>query len=68
MKPKPKAKQFVAAFPYKATNEDEISFKIGDIITFIEEIEDGWAKGELESGSSGLYPTNFVKVILLLTF
>ena len=63
MKPKPKVKHFKATFPYKASNEDELSFAAGDIITFIEEIEDGWAKGELESGQSGLYPTNFVKVI-----
>ena len=64
MKPKPKTKQFVASFKYVASNEDELSFEIGDIVTFIEDIEEGWAKGEIENGDSGLYPTNFVKVII----
>jgi len=63
LKPKPKTKQFVAAFKYVASNEDELSFEVGDIITFIEDIEEGWAKGEIENGDSGLYPTNFVKAV-----
>jgi hypothetical protein len=64
LKPKPKTKQFVASFKYVASNEDELSFEIGDMITFTEDIEEGWAKGETENGDSGLYPTNFVKVII----
>lgn len=32
---------------------------------FVSEVEDGWARGELEDGSIGLYPTNFVLVNLV---
>ncbi|CBY30464.1 unnamed protein product [Oikopleura dioica] len=63
LKPKPKTKHFEAAFKYVASNEDELSFEVGDIITFIEDIEEGWAKGEIDNGDSGLYPTNFVKAV-----
>ena len=55
---------FKATFAYRASNEDELSFEEGQIVYFIEEVEDGWAKGELEDGTTGLYPTNFVEVSL----
>ena len=65
-KPKPeslkKDKLFKAAFAYRASNGDELSFEEGAQITFLKDVEDGWAKGELTNGTIGLYPTNFVVV------
>jgi len=54
---------YQAQFPYRASNTDELSFEEGQRIIFKEDVEDGWAKGELEStGDIGLYPTNFVQI------
>ena len=49
-------------FAYRAGNGDELTFEEGQKIFFLQDVEDGWAKGELEDGSTGLYPTNFVQV------
>jgi hypothetical protein len=66
-KPKPeslkKDKLFKAVFAYRASNGDELSFEEGAQITFLKEVEDGWAKGELSNGTIGLYPTNFVVAV-----
>ena len=54
---------YQAQFPYRASNTDELSFEEGQRIIFKEDVEDGWAKGELEStGDIGLNPTNFVQI------
>ena len=53
----------MAIFAYEAANADEISFKEGQMIEFINELEEGWATGKLiETGKVGHYPTNFVEV------
>ncbi|KAJ8937353.1 hypothetical protein NQ314_011898 [Rhamnusium bicolor] len=51
-------------FPYKAQNEDELSFKEGDIITLLsrDSQDPGWWKGEL-NGKIGVFPDNFVTLI-----
>ena len=65
IKPKKEVKIFVAAYTYDAANKDELSFKEGQKIEFIEDLEDGWATGKLlDNGIIGLYPTNFVEVCL----
>jgi len=62
IKPKKEVKIFVAAYTYDAANKDELSFKEGQKIEFIEDLEDGWATGKLlDNGIIGLYPTNFVE-------
>ncbi|XP_023022284.1 CIN85 and CD2AP related [Leptinotarsa decemlineata] len=50
-----------AKFPYKAQNEDELSFKEGDIIVLInkDSQDPGWWQGEL-NGKIGVFPDNFV--------
>merc|ERR1719259_445252 len=64
IKPKKEVKIFVAAYTYDAANKDELSFKEGQKIEFIEDLEDGWATGKLlDNGIIGLYPTNFVEII-----
>lgn len=62
IKPKKEVKIFVAVYTYDAANKDELSFKEGQKIEFIEDLEDGWATGKLlDNGIIGLYPTNFVE-------
>lgn len=53
-----------ATYPYKAQNEDELSFKEGDIITIVnkESPDPGWWQGEL-NGKIGFFPDNFVVLI-----
>lgn len=62
--PKPPREQAKALYQYKAQNEDELTFKEGDIITIInKDIEDkGWWKGEL-NGRIGVFPDNFIELI-----
>lgn len=52
-------------YPYEAANEDELNLKEGDIVTIVsKDVQDkGWWKGELR-GHVGLFPDNFVAVIL----
>ncbi|XP_078619031.1 SH3 domain-containing kinase-binding protein 1-like isoform X16 [Branchiostoma floridae x Branchiostoma japonicum] len=49
-------------FDYEAELDDELSLKIGDIITNVKQQDGGWWEGEL-NGKKGVFPDNFVKVI-----
>uniref|UniRef100_A0A8I6GF65 CD2-associated protein n=1 Tax=Rattus norvegicus TaxID=10116 RepID=A0A8I6GF65_RAT len=56
-----KAKEYCkTVFPYTGTNEDELTFREGEIIHLIskETGEAGWWKGEL-NGKEGVFPDNF---------
>ncbi|XP_008261241.2 CD2-associated protein isoform X1 [Oryctolagus cuniculus] len=56
-----KAKEYCRTlFAYEGTNEDELTFKEGEIIHLIskETGETGWWKGEL-NGKEGVFPDNF---------
>ncbi|XP_036104465.1 CD2-associated protein isoform X5 [Molossus molossus] len=58
---KTKAKEYCRTlFAYEGTNEDELTFKEGEIIHLIskETGEAGWWKGEL-NGKEGVFPDNF---------
>lgn len=57
----PKRPTVKALFAYRAGNGDELTFEEGQAIIYLQDVEDGWAKGELEDGSTGLFPTNFVQ-------
>uniref|UniRef100_A0A5S6QG63 SH3 domain-containing protein n=1 Tax=Trichuris muris TaxID=70415 RepID=A0A5S6QG63_TRIMR len=62
---KDQRKEYVRAnYAYTAENDDELSFKAGDIITVLsKECEDpGWWLGEL-NGVQGVFPDNFVSAI-----
>ncbi|KAH7721533.1 SH3 domain-containing kinase-binding protein 1 [Aphelenchoides avenae] len=49
----------VVRFSYSAQQEDELNLAEGDVIEVHEDVEDGWARGQL-NGKLGLFPTNFV--------
>ena len=50
-------------FFIKPGDETEISFDPDDIITNIEQIDDGWWRGVAPNGSVGLFPANYVEII-----
>lgn len=49
-----------ALFEFNSTNTDEISFKVGDIISVIDEIDKGWWLGEVHS-KKGIFPVNYTE-------
>lgn len=53
----------VALYDYQASDETEISFDPGQIITHIDQIDPGWWQGLGPDGNYGLFPANYVEVI-----
>ncbi|XP_070786510.1 rho guanine nucleotide exchange factor 7b isoform X6 [Enoplosus armatus] len=51
---------FKARFPFQQTNEDELSFSKGDIISVSRQEEGGWWEGSI-NGRSGWFPSNYVR-------
>lgn len=49
----------IALYPYKAQNDDELSFEKDDIISVVGRDEPEWWRGEL-NGLSGVFPSNYV--------
>lgn len=45
-----------------AAGADEISFGVAEIITDIDEIDEGWWMGTAPDGSRGLFPANYVEI------
>jgi len=56
-----------ALYFYVGTNADELSFDKGDVITLTEKVSTEWYKGEIGK-SVGLFPANYVDVIVDLPF
>lgn len=55
---------FKAMYDYDAADEDEVSFRDGDIIINPEPIDDGWMYGTVQrSGHTGMLPSNYVERI-----
>lgn len=49
---------------FRPTADDtEITFDPGDIITDIEEIDEGWWQGYAPDGTFGMFPANYVEMI-----
>lgn len=51
-----------AIYDYKAENGEQLSFKVGDLITVLEERDGGWWKGSL-GDKEGLFPANYVEYL-----
>ncbi|XP_032915735.1 SH3 domain-containing protein 19 isoform X2 [Catharus ustulatus] len=51
-----------ALYAFHGENEDELSFKAGDMITELESVDKDWMSGEI-LGKSGIFPKNFVQIL-----
>lgn len=63
--PPPKASEprYVAIYDYTAADDDEVSFREGDIIVDGEKIDEGWMTGRVErTGQTGMLPSNYVEL------
>ncbi|XP_004537721.1 drebrin-like protein isoform X1 [Ceratitis capitata] len=52
-----------ALYDYQAADESEITFDPGDLITHIDQIDEGWWQGLGPDGTYGLFPANYVEII-----
>ncbi|EXX51931.1 uncharacterized protein OCT59_023023 [Rhizophagus irregularis] len=52
----------IALYDYSASEENEISFSDGDIITDIEFVSEDWWRGKAPDGTVGLFPANYVEL------
>ena len=48
-------------YDYDATQPDELTIKVGDIISDVKKVPGGWWEGML-NGKRGVFPDNFVEV------
>lgn len=55
------AGEVLVEYEYEAKEPDELTLNVGDIITNVVKVADGWCEGTL-NGKKGLFPDNFVKV------
>lgn len=51
----------IALYDYKAAENDELTFNVGEIITEVEKIDAGWWKGVCRN-KVGLFPANYVQL------
>uniref|UniRef100_A0A8C1XCN1 Abl-interactor 2b n=1 Tax=Cyprinus carpio TaxID=7962 RepID=A0A8C1XCN1_CYPCA len=63
--PRSYLEKVVAIYDYTRDKEDELSFQEGAIIYVIKKNDDGWFEGVM-SGTTGLFPGNYVEVEFLL--
>ncbi|XP_033017099.1 SH3 domain-containing protein 19 isoform X2 [Lacerta agilis] len=59
--PGTKKRKAKALYDFHAENVDELSFKVGDILTELESVDEEWMTGELH-GKTGIFPKNFVQI------
>lgn len=57
-------RSFRAMYDYDADDDDEVSFRDGDVIVDCKSIDDGWMMGTvLRTGRSGMVPANYIEQI-----
>eukprot|EP00106_Octopus_bimaculoides_P009468 XP_014776910.1 PREDICTED: drebrin-like protein A [Octopus bimaculoides] len=61
--PKDKGMCVRALYDYQAADDTEISFDPDDVITNVEQFDEGWWNGISPSGEYGMFPANYVEVI-----
>lgn len=52
-----------ALYDYQAADDTEITFDPGEIITNVDQIDEGWWQGVGPDGNFGLFPANYVECI-----
>lgn len=52
-----------ALYDYQAADSTEISFDPDDIISDIEQIDEGWWRGYAADGTFGMFPANYVELL-----
>ncbi|ELT97112.1 hypothetical protein CAPTEDRAFT_50638, partial [Capitella teleta] len=52
----------VVEFDYEGQEDDELTIKVGDILTDVVKLPGGWWEG-VSKGKKGVFPDNFVKEI-----
>ncbi|ESO97496.1 hypothetical protein LOTGIDRAFT_208680 [Lottia gigantea] len=51
-----------AMYAYEATEDDELSFDVGEVFLQVEAKDEmGWCKGRLSNGKEGFFPANYVQ-------
>ncbi|CAH8594140.1 unnamed protein product [Heterobilharzia americana] len=54
---------FIAQYSYEAKDDDEVTFKPGDVIVNGQPISEGWMYGTVQrTGQFGMLPSNYVKL------
>ncbi|KAI9296309.1 BAR-domain-containing protein [Neoconidiobolus thromboides FSU 785] len=59
-------KRVKCVFEFESNEDDELSIYVGDVITVIKEIDEGWWIGEINEGRnkrSGMFPVNYTEPI-----
>lgn len=49
-------------YSYDAKENDELTLRVGDVITDVQTLSEGWCTGMLH-GKRGAFPDNFVQVV-----
>uniref|UniRef100_A0A0P6J4T4 SH3 domain-containing protein 19 n=1 Tax=Heterocephalus glaber TaxID=10181 RepID=A0A0P6J4T4_HETGA len=57
-----KGRKAKALYDFHGENEEELSFKAGDVISELESVDDDWMSGEL-MGKSGIFPKNYIQFL-----
>jgi len=57
-------RSYRAMYDYDADDDDEVSFRDGDVIVDCKPIDEGWMMGTvLRTGRSGMVPANYIEPI-----
>ncbi|ELW50427.1 SH3 domain-containing protein 19 [Tupaia chinensis] len=57
-----KGRKAKALYDFRGENEDELSFKAGDVLSELESVDDDWMRGQL-MGRSGIFPRNYIQCL-----
>ncbi len=50
-------------YDYDAQDDDEISLHVDDVVTNIQQIDEGWWTGTNPKQRNGMFPSNYVELI-----
>ncbi|XP_063953579.1 LIM and SH3 domain protein 1-like isoform X1 [Lytechinus pictus] len=58
------SKKYCAIYDYTAADQDEVSFREGDLVINWRHIDEGWMTGTIErTGQTGMLPSNYVQLV-----